>query len=165
MLKKWLIIMCAIFVAGCSTAQVPKYLQAKKPYIKRFYGSYDQVVEAVRLALKETGWTIEKEVPPTIYEYSTESEFGDKRQILILTNVNETPYFIGTRYSRINVYVREGSSDQTEVELRYLKVHSFSFKGFYRYGKRTFSQKFFDSIEKTLAGQRIDKVNLEQTLK
>ncbi|MBF0478782.1 MAG: hypothetical protein HQL26_04810 [Candidatus Omnitrophica bacterium] len=165
MLKKLLTIGCAILLTGCSTASVPKYLQSKNPYVKRFYGNYDQTLDAVRSAMKETGWAIEKEVPPTIYEYSTSSEFGDKRQLLILSNVRATPYFVGTRYSRINVYIREGSADQTEVELRYLKVNSFPFKGFYRYGRKEFSQTFFDSIEKTLAGRRINNLDINQTLK
>ena len=44
----------------------------------------------------------------------------------MITDLRDTRFFVGTRYSRMNVYIRS-QQKESEVELRYLGVTSWPF--------------------------------------
>ena len=83
--------------------------------------------------LKDLGWEIEKQTDPSLYEHSGEDSIESVKKVLIFTKVRQSGFFLGSRYSLVNIYLRSSLQDVTEVEIRYLAIDSTFLKTFYRY--------------------------------
>lgn len=149
-MRKLGLIICLMIISGCASVQIPNYIQDKHPYKKVFYGSYDEVLEATTSAIEKLDWEISGKSDPSIYEQSKQLSDPDARQILIFTGIKQTPMILGTRYSRINAYVRTVKENEIEVEVRYLIVNSIPFTSFSGYRKDAFVKRLFNQIEKSL---------------
>ncbi len=148
-LRKILFMVCVVTLAGCSTIDIPQYIQDKYPYQKTLYKSFDKTLEATRQALTDLGWTIDKEVQPSIYERNRVVEEGEGQATLIFTDVRRTPFILGTRYAHLNIYLR-GGEKVTEVEIRYLTLNSLAFKTFRHYKNDAATERIFKKIEENL---------------
>jgi len=131
--------------AGCTSIQIPGYLQDKNSFTKQFYAGFDRTSQAVRLALSDLGWEIEDEVSPEVYEVSPQQGIQD--ELLMITKVRQTSFFVGTRYARFNVYVRS-NGELSEVELRYMTTGTFIFWKSRSYGNENISNKFFERVDR-----------------
>ena len=149
-MKKVLAVLLFLSFIGCASVTSPSYIQDKNPYKKVFYTQFDKTREAIKKTFKESGWTIEKEAKPAVFERERDSESGNN-QILILTEVRQISFFIGSRYARINVYLHEIADNETEVEIRYLTVTSVMFKSFYGYKHDQAVERIFTTIEENLS--------------
>jgi len=143
------IILFILTATGCTT-KLPDYIKDDYPYKKRVAGSYDQVLEATKVALKELGWSVDKEVDPTVYEVNKLLGDPDARQILFFTNKRKTRLTMGRRYSRLNVYLRSGKDKEVEVEIRYMGVTALPLKKLYDYHNEKLVDTVFQEIEKKL---------------
>lgn len=148
MKNNFLIFFCFLLI-GCTTTNIPSYIQNKNPYEKEFYADFDAVFKAAQESLKELGWEIVKTSDPSEYERFPVVENAG-RQTLLFTEVRQTSMFIGSRYARINVYLREVSENSTTMEIRYLTVTSLVFKNFTNYKNDAAVTRLFDYIEKKL---------------
>ena len=148
-MKKIVLIVCMAVLTGCSTIDIPQYLQDKNPYQKTFYKSFDKTLEATRQALAELGWKVAKETQPSVYERNRVVEEGEGQAILIFTDVRRTPFFLGSRYARLNIYLR-GGEKVAEVEIRYLTISSLTFKTFRSYKNDAATERIFKKIEEKL---------------
>lgn len=136
-----------IFVTGCTAVNVPSYLQDKRPYIRRVYATFPQTVTAVETALAETGWTIEKKLDPVVYEQTDKNLDGEN--LLLITQTRQTPMFLGTRYARMNIYIRSNQG-VAEVEVRYLTITSIFPKNFRSYKNESAAERFLGLVEQRL---------------
>ena len=148
-MKKILSSFLLLTLVGCASIHIPNYIQDKNPYKRTFYAQYNEVRETTVQALKKFGWTIEKETEPSLFERQRGSG-GDERQILLFTKIRETSLFVGSRYARINVYLRAAANNETEVEIRYLTVTSAMFKSFNSYKNDRAVERIFKHIEEGL---------------
>ena len=146
-MKKAIALLFLLFCAGCVSATIPHYLQDKSPYKKKFYSDYDNTFKAVQAALKDFGWKISSLSDPLVYEQNPATDEVLPKQVLLFTDVRPTAFFLGTRYAKMNIFVRS-LSDGTEVEIRYLTVTSTPFKALENYKNDDAVQKIFDHIEK-----------------
>lgn len=137
-------------IAGCTSVEIPPYVQDKNPYIQKFYAGFDEVLNAATITLEGQGWKIEKQTDPSVYELTKLSDGSPSREILVVTQVRMTSFFLGTRYSKLNVYVRALTERSTEVEVRSLNITSLPFKSFRGYKRDRFVKKFFDQIQSRL---------------
>jgi hypothetical protein len=149
-MKKLLVLLILPFIFSCTSIELPSYVQDKNPYIQKFYAGFDAVLQAAAGTLETEGWKIEKQTDPSVYELTKLSDGSPSREILLLTQVKETSFFFGTRYSKVNVYVRALTERSTEVEVRYLKITSFPLKAFRSYKKDRYVKRFFDQVEAQL---------------
>ena len=149
LMKKILLGLLLMIFAGCSTIDIPQYLQDKHPYQKTFYQSFDRTLEATRQTLTDLGWKVAKEVQPSVYERNRALEEGEGKALLIFTDVRRTPFFLGSRYARLNIYLR-GGDKVTEVEIRYLTLNSLALKTFRHYKNDAAAERIFKKIEEKL---------------
>ncbi len=145
-MKKIILLLLMLFVfAGCSSVQIPAYIQEKKPFNQRFYAGYPRVVAACQQALLDLGWVVEKEVAPQVFEVvSADSPEGEN--ILLVTETRETRMILGTRYARMNIYVRS-KGDISDVEVRYMVITDLFLYKPKVFGDEAFAQRFFSRMQ------------------
>ena len=123
-------------LSGCSTVSLPKYVPDEHPYKQLYYASFDETLDAVTQVLDKFHWTVTEKTYPSLFERNRDvAADGSRQQALIFTEVRTTMFGLGTRYSRVNVYLRSVAANETEVEVRYVTVTSIPFKTFYDYKK------------------------------
>ncbi len=138
----------ALFLTGCATTNMPSYLQPKKPYLKRYYSSYDKTLPAIKAILTELGWGLEESTDPGVYEHTRFNDL-DENQLLLVTAVRPTPMLVGTRYARMNIYLRS-KKELSEVEVRYLTTTSTALNNFSTYNNDSAVQRFFARLDEVL---------------
>lgn len=144
-----IVLLALMFLSGCSTTQIPNYLQPKKPYIKRYDANYDQALRTMEETLAGLGWKIEEKTDPGVYEH-TRADDLDENQVLIFTEVRPTPMFVGTRYARMNIYLRS-KKNVSEVEVRYLTTTSTALKNFSTYNNDSAVKRLFARLDEVLS--------------
>jgi len=153
-MKKFAIILLLIFCVGCASAQIPTYLQDKNAYVKRFYADYQEALSAITQTLKDLGWEIDGKVHPSVYELKETSAY-DGEQLLIMTKIRQTPMFFGTRYARMNIFLR-ANNDVAEIEIRYLTVNDLPFKDITAYRNDSAVERIFRHIAELLNGKVVE---------
>lgn len=147
-----LILLCVVFgLIGCTNVSIPSYVQDKNPYKQTYYAEFDDVLQATETVLEELGWVIENKTDPSIYERDKTVNVPTALQKLLVTEVRQTSMFLGSRFARINVYIRTKSEHATEVEIRYVTVNSIPFKSFTSYNKDHTVKHIFKEIAEELS--------------
>ena len=137
-------------LVGCASTVIPNYIQDKNAYKKQFYAHFDDVYEAAVKTLKEYGWTVNKAADPAQYERIPAGEENQGQQVLLFTEIRQTPMFIGSRYARMNIFIRVSASDLTEIEIRYLTATNVLFKTWTSYRNDSAIRRLLEEIEKKL---------------
>lgn len=149
-MKKFLVIILVLTISGCASVTIPNYIQDKSPYKQTYYAPFNIVQESAIKALEDFGWAIEKESDPALFERRRDIGNSNQEQTLLFTKIRQFSFFIGSRYTRLNLYLRVTADKATEVEIRYLKVTSVLFKNFYRYRSDHYVDRIFKRIEEGL---------------
>ncbi len=118
-MKKMWIGLLLVFIVGCVTVKIPKYLSSESPYKQKFNTNFDVTFTATIQALKELGWKVSDTANPSSFEQNSVGE--ETKQMLIFTEMRQTPLIIFSRYMSINLYVLPTDSG-TEIEIRYMSV-------------------------------------------
>lgn len=139
-----------VFLLGCANVIIPNYIKDVHPYKEKFYADFDHVLEVTKETLAEMGWKVDNSSDPSVFEHSEFVETPGAKQILIYTDSRQTSLIIASSYTRINVFIRSGIDNVTEVELRYMIVTSYPFKTFYNYRNDRSVHKIFDKIKAKL---------------
>ena len=158
MFQKNFYLFLLLFFFGCSTVSMSNYIKDDHPYKKKFDADYENVKKITMDALKKFGWTIEGESEPSIFEAVKEIENPDAKQIMLFTTIRHSGFFVGSSYSRVNVFLRGYKNEFTEVEIRYIKLTTVPLKRFTGYRQDALVKKIFNQIQKKL--DDIDKANL-----
>ena len=137
-----------VMCTGCVTVKIPKYLKDGFPYKKKFYATFDNTLTATKQALKETGWKITEMANPSTFEQD-QSVNSKVKQILIFTEIRQTPLILSSRYMSLNLYLRS-LEDATDVEIRYISVMPMLFKNSENYKNDDVVNKIFDRISQLL---------------
>ncbi len=148
---KFIITILFVFLsAGCSRVVITNYIKDENPYKKVLPANFALVLDAATRALTQSGWVVAETTDPAIFE--RQRAIGDQniKQLLIMTDIRHTALFVGSRYARVNVFLRMISEENTEVEIRYLTVTSIPFKSFQNYKKDKFVKRLFAKIQETL---------------
>lgn len=145
-------VVLAVFLSGCATVVIPQYIKDDNPYKHKIYASFDEVSSAAKEVLDKTGWVVMSTTDPSVFERSKGVEGEDFRQVLLITDIRQTPLFIGSRYARLNLFIRSSEANVTEIEVRYITVSSMFFKSFYKYRNNAEVERIIKNIEKTLNG-------------
>ncbi len=148
-MRNFFLVLCAVVLTGCVSAKIPTYLNDNVPYKKNFYSSYDDTLSAVKQSLEDLGWKIASLSDLVVYEVQAATDDTDRKQILIFTEVRQTPFMLGTRYAKMNIFVRR-LSETTEVEIRYVTITSTLLKSFENYKNDSAVARIFEHIEKLL---------------
>jgi len=137
-------------LSGCASINIPNYIQDKHPKQKTFYATYDQVYNATTKALNDLGWSIETESDPALFERERESQDSSRQQTLIFTDIHQFSFFVGSKYTRLNIFLLITADKATEVEIRFIKVTSIPFKTFTKFKNDRLMDRLFKRIEKNL---------------
>ena len=148
MLKKLSLVLALMVLSGCATTNMPSYLQPKKPYLKRYYSNYEKTLSSVKSILTELGWVLEESTDPGVYEHTRFNDL-DENQLLLVTAVRPTPMLVGTRYARMNIYLRS-KKEVSEVEVRYLTTTSTALNNFSTYNNDSAVKRFFARLDEVL---------------
>jgi len=146
-MRKVLSLFLVLTLAGCASVTIPNYIQDKNPYKRTFYSDFTYTKNTVLQTLKEFGWAVEQEADPGTFDRAMESVAGQGEQVLLFTRVRQTSFFIGSRYARMNIYLRVLSDKATEVEIRYLNITTVPFKHFHDYTNDASIERLFKHIE------------------
>ena len=147
-MKKMAWFMLVLFLCGCVTIKIPKYIQDASPYKKKFYAHYEETLDAARKALMDEGWRISDMANPAVFEQAQNAS-EQVRQILIFTEARQTPFIFSSRYMTVNVLIR-GSDDGTDVEIRYVAVTPLFFKNASSYKNDPVVNKILNRISDLL---------------
>lgn len=139
-------LLMVVFVSGCSTVQIPNYINADHPYARRVYGDLDKVNAAVKLVLAQEGFKVLKETGTDVYERDARDQQEGAQGVLVLTEVREYSRVLYSTYVHLNIYLRQ-LADGVEVELRYGKVTSVLFKQFKGTRNDAYAVRLLDRIE------------------
>jgi len=142
-MKKIITALVILFLMGCVTVKVPKYLKEEFPYRQDFYANFDRTFNATSDALKQLGWKITETTTPTVFDPRITDH---KKQILIFTEIKQTPLFLASAYSSLNAYLREIDEKYTQVEIRYILMMPF----FKTYQDDALVDKIFEKIKDNL---------------
>lgn len=143
-------IVCMLALTGCVSVQMPQYLKDKNPYHQEFYTSYDKALNATTSALEKLGWKIVKQANPVVFENDSASSEAQPQQIILFTNVRQTSMLLASRYTTLNVLVKE-NNEKVEVEIRYYSVLSTLLWKPESYKNNGLVNKIFDEISKLLS--------------
>jgi len=149
-LRNVLVFFILFIFTGCASITIPSYIQDKNPYKRKMYSSFEKTVNTVARVLEETNWHIERQTDPAVFERSVDGEDLSKQETLFITKVREMGLFLGTRYAKMNVFVRAASENYTEVEIRYVTVNSTLVKNFHNYKHNKSVERLFLKIEEKL---------------
>ncbi len=149
-MKKFIILGLVILLglSGCVTVKMQKYIKDEAPYKKTYFVSFEKTYEATLKALSDLGWKVSDITSPSTYEANASTN-ENKKQVLILTEVRQTPLFLTSRYMNLNVYLR-ALDNGTEVEIRYLGVVPALFKSMTNYKNDAVVKKVFTRIQEIL---------------
>jgi len=145
MKKIWLGAALFIVCAGCVSVKIPKYLKDEFPYKKKFYASFDETLTATQQALLDNGWHISDMSSPSVFEQDQAPLDPQGKQILIFTEMRQTPIVLTSRYMSLNVYLLS-ADNSTDVEIRYLAITPMLFKNMENYKNDAVVNKIFDRI-------------------
>ncbi|MGE0269096.1 MAG: hypothetical protein AB7S78_11655 [Candidatus Omnitrophota bacterium] len=147
MRRRFLSLLMTGCLLGCSTVNVPKYIKDENPYKQVLYANFEKTLEATTKALNEAGWEIVSMSDPNVFEHSAIKDPNGK-QLLLFSDIKDLPLFLGTRFARVNIYLRSTSQpNETEVEIRYLTVNSIAFAEFKNYKHPIASERIFTVIK------------------
>ncbi|MFH1360525.1 MAG: hypothetical protein ABIJ41_05755 [Candidatus Omnitrophota bacterium] len=148
-MKKVICLILFMVCAGCVTVKIPKYLRDEFPYEKKYYASYEDTLNATLEALKNLGWKISDTSHPAVFEQEGLIPGEESKQILIFTNVRQTPLLLSSRYMSLNIYVWS-LNKSTDVEIRYFSVTPALFKSIQSYKNDPVVEKIFNRISELL---------------
>jgi hypothetical protein len=152
-MKRFAGIVLCLFALGCASVKIPNYIRAEHPYERTVYGSYDEVLAAVKDVLKEQGWTVIKETHPALYERNAVYTEEDKEHALIFTNIRQSSRFVYSRFSHMNVYIHR-VAEGVKLDVRYGSVTDIYVKKMYRYRNDSLTKRFLDLVEQKLNAKK-----------
>lgn len=144
--NKFIILAVILGFVGCATVDTGHYIQAQNPYKRTYYGSFNEILDAVRLTLKEEGWQIAKEVDPNLYERNPLHKLGEQDHILIFTQIRRAQRFVYAKSTHLNVYISRIDGG-VEVDLRFGSVTDFRLWKSRSYRNERLVKKILDRIE------------------
>jgi hypothetical protein len=147
-MRKIICVVLCLGLTGCSSVRIPSYLQDKNSKIKRIHANFDQALAATKQALGELGWEIEETTDPLVYEQDRIHDL-DEQKVLLITKVRQTSLIIGTRYAKMNIYIRS-KKNISEIEIRYLTINSLPLKNFQNYRNDSAVERIFTQINRFL---------------
>ena len=149
-MNKILLILALMAVSGCASINVPNYVKDEHPYKRSFYAPFEKVRAAADGALAEYGWTVIRESDPALFEVDRASEGGAQPQTLMFTEIRQTNFFVGSKYTRLNAFLRPLPDGAIEVEIRYLGISSILFKKSYQYRNDRAVNRIMAAIEQKI---------------
>lgn len=148
MLKKIGFVIGLCVLTGCVSTRVPSYLTGKTSFTRRFYAGHDQVVAAVKQAMTASGWAVEKETEPQVYEIDPQ-KMDIEEQTLLMSDVRERRLIVLTRYERLNVFIHS-RGNASDLEWRYLRINDMTVFKPRSLGSQKLADQFFGKVEKYL---------------
>ena len=137
----------SLSLIGCARVEIPDYINADKPYVRKVYAKYDQVVEAVNEVMAKNRWVLKQPVDPSVYERDERWENTHATKVLMFSEMRQYFRVLYSTYTHINVYVYDGG-DGIEVELRYNSVTWF-LKTWRKYRNDKLANRLLNAIENT----------------
>ncbi|MBU1995567.1 MAG: hypothetical protein KKF78_00255 [Candidatus Omnitrophica bacterium] len=152
-MKKIILILMVFVLCGCATVNIPNYIKDENPYKQKLYAEFDTTLKATVNTLNDFGWEVEEITKPSVFEITKEAN-KESQQVLLFTKVRQTAMFLGSRFTKMNVYVRSGSDNVTEVEIRCFTFNSVVFNKFTSYKKDRAVEKIFKHIQERLNNKK-----------
>jgi len=148
-MKKYFSVFVLLFLVGCASVKVPSYIQAEHPYKRTVYGTYEEVLSAVKDVLTEEGWAIAKETHPALYERNAVYSEDDKEHALIFTDSKQASRLIYSTFTHLNVYINR-TQEGMELDVRYVKVIDLYLKKIHRYRNDAMVERLLNFVEQKL---------------
>lgn len=149
-MKRLAMLLLTLSLFGCVTVKIPKYLQDEFPYRRSFEASFERTFESTLRALKNSGWKISETTSPVSLAPKEEVAKTKKYEALIFTEIKQSPLFLTTSYSSLNVLLKTVDAVHTDVEIRYLSMFTLPFlpfKNINTYQNDKLMQRIFKNIE------------------
>jgi hypothetical protein len=114
---RYLILLPLLFLSGCVTAPMPGYIsRVDHPYDRRFSVGFEKIVSSTMYVLKKSGWVVDSEADPAIYERDDRYDNNGFQGLLIITRARKSPLSMTSMH--LNVVIHS-IGDTSDVEVRY----------------------------------------------
>jgi hypothetical protein len=133
---------------GCTQRVLPSYIHDKYPYIRRFHASYEEALTATRQILAESGWVVEQELNPVVYEHRVEGDL-DEQCLMIITEEKNLSRWLGKRKARMNLFL-QSKGRVSELEIRIIYKKSFRLWSAWGYRQDKLINKIFARAQELL---------------
>ena len=85
---RYLILSIIFLIAGCASVPTPDYIsRVDHPYDRKIYASFEKVTGAMIYVLKKSGWKINTEAEPSIYERDDRYDNNGYQNLLIACDI------------------------------------------------------------------------------
>ena len=146
--KLFCFLFLAISLTGCATVQLTDYIKSDRPYIRKINGKFSDIVNAVKVVVFKSGWEIQTQVNPSVYERRTDEQ-DQSQDLLLLSKIKQHPKFLYSTYTHMNIFIR-AIADGAEVEIRYEALSPTGIKQFRGVRNDKLVNRLLDSIEAEL---------------
>jgi hypothetical protein len=136
-----------IFLFGCSPLNIPDYIKADRPYVRKMSGDYNRIIDAIKDVFYQEGFLIQSEEQPADYERREGGE-DQTRDLLLFTEVKRRFKILFTTYVHWNIFVH-ATADGAEVDLRYEAYTPGFFKASSKQNPKA-ANRILDAIEQSL---------------
>ena len=121
LIRKVVLISSLMMVWGCSTIQIPDYIKADHPYVRKISGDYPKIVSVIQDVLFINGWVVQNAVSPSEYERRDGGE-DQSRDVLFFTSPKRHSKIAYSVYVHLNVFIH-ATADGAEVDIRYEAIN------------------------------------------
>jgi len=149
-MKKFTVMLLLLSLMGCVTVKIPKHLSDEFPYKENFSAVFDETYEITMKSLRDLGWKVSDTTYPAVLDQDLSEEGDEAKQVLIFTDVRQTPFFLSSRYMSLNVIITSVERFSTDVEIRYSSITPILFKNIESYQNNPVVNKVFNRIRKQL---------------
>ncbi len=147
-MRRIVIVGICVLLAGCVTVQIPNYIPADHPYVRKVSGNYNEIIDAIKVVLFKDGYSIKSQVNPAIYE--RRSDGGDQsKDVLFFTNMKQHPKFLYSTYTHFNIFVHP-IAEGAEVDVRYNATTPVWLKQFQGSRNDKLANRFLNQVEQEL---------------
>ena len=116
-IQKIFLLMILGLLSGCATGNLPDYIKAGHPYVRKIAGNYDRIIKVVKTVLSKEGWTVKTQLNPSVYERRSGGE-DQSNDVLFVTQSKRDSKILYSTYAHLNVFVH-ALADGAEIEIRY----------------------------------------------
>ena len=148
-MNKALALSVCLCMAGCTTVQIPNYIEGDHAYTHKMYGQYDRIVIAVKRVLARNRWKIQGQTRPDVYERTQGDGQNADKSVLLFTDVKQHSMVLYSSYTHLNVYVY-AIAEGAQVQIRYGKVTPLLVKQMRSTRADKLAQRLLEEIEQDL---------------
>lgn len=135
-------------LTGCAGVQIPNYIPADHPYVRKISGNYNDILDAIKVVLFKDGYNIQSRLNPSVYE--RRSDGGDQsKDVLLFTDIKAHSRLVYSTYTHMNIFIHP-IAEGAEVDVRISATTPLGIKQLQATRHDKLAKKFLNQVEQEL---------------